>query len=855
MNMKHIVPALALLVLHTCTLFAQHPEDYRWDDKFGLDGITFTDANSDKIATLQATSDYIITGGRFLLPYVNLAFWEKATNQWKDFAYLSNAQYTAGEAIEGVFVNDDTVYVWGNFSYIGNIQAKNFAYIDMKTKRWYTDTNFVGKIFEIRKLRNSIIVKGNFTIKNKGIKDLANFHSGAWEDVSFNTTIMPSLIPREYKGELYMINPNGSLNYGISVYRNDKWIPLFDSILFTNVFTPVSIGNMIATSEYLCIYGAMKRYKIRDSIGKNSNGILLFDGKSWENIVEKITYNGSNEIKHVYIDGDEIYVTGQFTSINNIDVSGIAKYSLQTKRWSALGSGIAKREYSDEFISRILIENNRVYVVGRFENIGTTFLNNIGYYNKSSQSWEDFRTQYNKGLKINFAGTVSVFAEGNLLIAVGDVNFAGNTRINKMGKWNGKSWQSLGKGIISNEYNPYDGRIRALLVRKGLSQYARYGSKLILGGLFETLDNVKCDAIMEYEDNNLTCMGGGLKNSYVQSQIFFAPSYVTDVIVDKSNVYVTGNFQQADTIQVNAIAMWDSKSWKAMGNGITKVASNGGVINKLALDSNKHLIVVGNFREVDSIPCPRIARWDGKKWYPVISYSIQNSSFIRAVCVSSEGKIIVGGIMPDENDRVKNGIAIVEDSVFKFIDTLSNSTNYIRHIGFRKNILYVVGVFDSLANIQCNNVASYDFNTKKWSSLGTGIPNSLINTIAFVDDTVYFGGEFNFAGNKHSSNIACWRPVLYSSVESNTEYKKSEIYEIIPNPADNIMKIRYDNTNIHSIVISDYLGKTIEKFYPLSKNEVIEETQISTEHFSSGLYYLTFLKANNSISLPFSVIH
>ncbi|MBK7985542.1 MAG: T9SS type A sorting domain-containing protein [Ignavibacteria bacterium] len=139
--------------------------------------------------------------------------------------------------------------------------------------------------------------------------------------------------------------------------------------------------------------------------------------------------------------------------------------------------------------------------------------------------------------------------------------------------------------------------------------------------------------------------------------------------------------------------------------------------------------------------------------------------------------------------------------------------------------------------------------------MGTGIPNSLINTIAFVDDTVYFGGEFNFAGNKHSSNIACWRPVLYSSVESNTEYKKSEIYEIIPNPADNIMKIRYDNTNIHSIVISDYLGKTIEKFYPLSKNEVIEETQISTEHFSSGLYYLTFLKANNSISLPFSVIH
>jgi hypothetical protein len=86
-------------------------------------------------------------------------------------------------------------------------------------------------------------------------------------------------------------------------------------------------------------------------------------------------------------------------------------------------------------------------------------------------------------------------------------------------------------------------------------------------------------------------------------------------------LYVAGELEGNDTLQVNGIARWDGHSWSAMGGGVT-VPGNGnqspqpGEVEALTIYQGT-LLVGGQFTEAGGISAHNVARWDGANWMPM----------------------------------------------------------------------------------------------------------------------------------------------------------------------------------------------------------------------------------------------
>ena len=185
------------------------------------------------------------------------------------------------------------------------------------------------------------------------------------------------------------------------------------------------------------------------------------------------------------------------------------------------------------------------------------------------------------------------------------------------------------------------------------------------------------------------------------------------------------------------------------------------------------------------------------------------------------------------------------------------------------NILYVTGYFDHIGDIAAENVAMYSLSTKKWSPLGTGFVKSMtgdtvtisrvtVQSIAFIGDTVYFGGEFNYAGGKPSFNIAAWLPAKPNSVEfigdaQETNQKLSST----PNPASSTLNFQFQHAKSGrvNLSISDVLGRKI--------HSVIDDYLLTGEYsinydcsiLSNGVYFVRMESNGEVVTTVVHIIH
>lgn len=837
------------------TLSAQHPDDYRWDDRFGLAGITLLYDDS-KINDCVSTTDYVVFGGRFSAPSHNLSFWNKMSRKWESIGNRDWSNAGVNAVVDGLYAVGDTLFVWGQFDKICGFEAKNFAILNLKSMTWSNDTTFDGRITEIRKTAMGTVVRGHFTIKNNAIQDLAYFDKGVWRNYDINTVERILSIPVEFKAERYsrIVDNNGTDLHDakLAVYKNGKWSFLIDSLVSNDTYLNAEI---ITSKDYALVYGNMEYYRpTGDSIQK-CNGFVLFDGTKWQNIVSAITYKGKRGISSAVFEGDNIYVAGDFSSINNIELSRIAKYSIKEKRWSALGSGIEYPLLGYTEIRKIILSENKLYVIGRFYEAGSQIVNNVGVFDLSEKKWTSLHDDKTNGIVNLLFGEVGVFADRGNIVAVGDFNYAGTERVNKIGEWDGRKWSNIGSGFMNDLYNKLDGRQRSLMAKRGIGQYLRHKSTRYLGGLFETLGGIDCEGIVSYDEGIVKCLGGGVSNNFFApiGNMFF-PSYVTDLELIKDKLYVTGNFKNTDTVKANGVAMWDGKNWEGLDGGISQPSNI--VYTRLAADSSGNLLICGFFREIGGVKCNGLALWNGKKWEAIADNNIEASAFIRDVCVSRNGDMYVVGRIPDKYGKLMNGIASVKDNSFEMIGLLPHGSMTCNRIAVKGDMVYVAGIFDSIDNIQCSNVAVYNVQTKIWSSLGSGIRRIYytdtvstqefnISTIAFVDDTVYFGGQFTNAGENQSFNIAAWHPPKISSTKNYEFDEEAAPLLFSPNPAQDIVTIHLKESteNIFSVVIYDLLGvKMFDKSY---SNEKSENLHIDTSEWIPGTYILKFISNEN----------
>lgn len=316
------------------------------------------------------------------------------------------------------------------------------------------------------------------------------------------------------------------------------------------------------------------------------------------------------------------------------------------------------------------------------------------------------------------------------------------------------------------------------------------GDVLIVGGVFNTINDVNLDFIAQWDGVQWSPLGSGLNNRVRAMTIF------------EGDLVVVGDFTQtADGSRtLNRVARWDGVAWQPFGNGF-----NGIVRDAVVYDSGngEELYVGGQFTASGAATIQRIAKWTGTSWQSVGGNALTTSSNVLALEVF-QGELYAGGQFDfDSGSSTLPGVRHIAKWNGQAWSPVGQGVNarveaLHAHDDGTGESLYVGGVFiracntggscaaGSPSSIVVNNIAKW--NGTQWSSIGNGVNQGVFGMASFnpgdtVGNSLFVYGDFTAASNGQISSPRIirwtgsnWVPVqagVNNSIETLTPYFES----------------------------------------------------------------------------------
>ena len=292
--------------------------------------------------------------------------------------------------------------------------------------------------------------------------------------------------------------------------------------------TTLGIMNVATQGQYFSTgsYGNFDQYNIQyfnNSVPSSS----IFSGFNGEIIAS--AYDSTNNL---------LYVGGNF----NVPFNRIAVWN--GTQWNSLRGG------TNDYVNSILPIGNKVYVGGRFTQVGNSQVSNyFAIWDITTQNWTTFGTQINGAVN----SIISNSSQSTLYIG-GEFNTIQSINIPHIASYHiaSSSWNSIGEGL--------NGDVLTLALYND--------SKLYVGGVF-TASNDSTPILLNY-------IGLWNINTQTWSSIESGLNgFVYSVAINPLNgyLYVGGNFTQSGdlTTQLNRIAIYDGSSWNTFGSGANDI--------------------------------------------------------------------------------------------------------------------------------------------------------------------------------------------------------------------------------------------------------------------------------------------
>ena len=428
------------------------------------------------------------------------------------------------------------------------------------------------------------------------------------------------------------------------------------------------------------------------------------------------TTNGADDqINAVVSDGlGNIYIGGEFSSIQGIPAKGIAKWN--GTAWSALGSGI------NGDIFAIAVSGNDVYVGGSFNvAVSDGMARNVAKWDGTA--W----TRMGNGLGggTHFVRSVAVYG-GNVYIG-GSFNTADGSPASGIVKWDGSAYSALPIAA---------GEIRSLVVS---------GGALYAGG-FVAVTAGPSVGIVKWDGSSWTELGTA------------ANTNVTSITFSGSDMYVGGSIILTGQ-QNSHVAKFDGTTWTRLG-----FFSNG-IVNAVAVYNGD--LYVGGYLPDPPNTFNHLAKWNGTTWTGVgtgVSGGTSVSETVMALATIDNTLYVGGNFTTAGGQGARNISRYASGTWTAFSGTgLDSAANAIAVSG---TDIYVGGTFTSAGTVTANKIAKWNSVANSWSALGTGVPaaNTAINAIAVAGDKVYAGGTFTNIGGVSANNIAVWNGTAWAAL-------------------------------------------------------------------------------------------
>ncbi len=511
----------------------------------------------------------------------------------------------------------------------------------------------------------------------------------------------------------------------------------------------------------------------------SANNIVTWNGVRWQIMgTGPGILNGVNGIVNaIAVDGEIIFVGGQFTNAGGTPVQNIARYSTNSRTWAKLGnaSGVTG---DNAFVSSILIDGNSVYVGGTFTSAGGRPASNVAVWDKTTSQWSS--------LGSGVEGNVNAIAKGpDGMYIGGSFSSAGGVASNSIARWDGTEWHGLAGGV--------SGFVNSIAV---------LNNSIFVGGGFDKAGDTVLNNVARWRaDSGIWSRLTGLYElvgQYERIEANGVNDVVRDIIIDGNNVYIAGTFRSAapgdftlDEITTNYVARWFEPTavewwrtnvwWASLGRG----GANGtnGFVNALALFDGG-VYVGGAFSRAGGQSAGGIAKWDGARWF---NLSTGAKSIIFNLTVTDDDAVYVAGEFNQAGAGSSTRLARLGEGAWELINGAIGGTIYA--VASQGDWVYIGGAFGSVGGVAAKNVVRWNRITGEWSALGSSegptddIGRGFVSAIAVDGDNVYLGGEFSIAGGVAAKNIVRWNSATDTWTTFGTGVT-GPVFSIIANGTD-----------------------------------------------------------------------
>jgi hypothetical protein len=505
-----------------------------------------------------------------------------------------------------------------------------------------------------------------------------------------------------------------------------------------NSFSLPRVITLLASGRDLFVGGSF-----REAGGVSATNIARWDGTNWYSLGSGVGTLGG-EVYAIAKAGSRLYAGGRFFDAGNVLATNIACW--RDNQWRPLGQGlngggtvyVVEGQGQSGAVNAITVRNNSVYMGGSFNRAGKVKATNIARWRGGR--WEsvgrgigtDDRTSGVNGILLH---------RGNVIIS-GAFNRAGKIAATNVVAWNGLRWRALGRGV-----NGVAG------------QTAFFNGQLYVGGDFGVAGQSSAANIAKWNGQSWSPLGEGIGNTVL--------GFVTTVAADAGKAYVSGYIHTAGTNRVKSVACWDGTNWSSLRGGIAQ----GDLWSSVASGTNFYL--AGAF-SMPQVGATNLARWNGLVWTP-LGAGLQTSNGTPATIgamTMQGGQLFVAGnftqssLTPVANVAVWNGSqwsAVGTNAPFGFIRQLPHL------IAADAQNIFIVGIIrDGLGNY-LNAVFRWD--GINWTEIGRGKYASDVQSLAIFKGDLYMAGNFNdhppateWAGIS-TSKLARWNGAEWSAVD------------------------------------------------------------------------------------------
>jgi len=299
-------------------------------------------------------------------------------------------------------------------------------------------------------------------------------------------------------------------------------------------------------------------------------------------------------------------------------------------------------------------------------------------------------------------------------------------------------------------------------VGNGLSYFVRdifsdtINNLLFIGGNFQFADTLEVDGI---------CNWNGINWSYYDTTDLVCGFGMCENIYSICNyndiLFVSGAFGQYGN-EVTFLKKWDSISWQECGNPNTPV--------NIRIANNK-LFALGIFDTISNNPIQGIAQWNGFEWIPFVN--TQTINFYDAN---------FGSVAYYKNDYYFGGNFNLGNGMEDIIRwdgaqclPLQNgiSDDWVSSLAVYKDELYVGGLFLKSNGNPGNYIARWDGNS--WHEVGGGMWGGQVANLIVFNGYLYAVGQFSYAGGVYADKIARWDGYNWCSLGSTFDNAIMEI--------------------------------------------------------------------------------